>query len=129
MRTSICLLTIVLSLFVVAPHASAQTHAASPAALDAAIQQRVNSAETDRQMVQELLSRPDVKAVAEGAGLDLRSARTAVTALGDQDLAAVASRARTVEEALAGGQSRVTINTTLLIIGLLVLILLIVALK
>jgi hypothetical protein len=41
----------------------------------------------------------------------------------------MAAQARQAEQGLAGGQSRVTISTTMIIIGLLVLILLIVALK
>ncbi len=45
-----------------------------------------------------------------------------------QDLGALAAQARQAEQALAGGQSKVTISTTVIIIALLVLILLIVAL-
>ena len=70
-----------------------------------------------------------MQAVAHGAGIDIRTAATALSSMDADTLAGVASQARSVEQALAGGQSRVTINTTLLIIGLLVLILLIVALK
>ena len=43
------------------------------------------------------------------------------------EVAQVAAQARTANETLAGGQSSVTISTTTIIIGLLVLILLIVA--
>ncbi len=130
MRIYACVLTVVISLSVVAPRVFAQTsHAAPPASLDAAVQEHVSKADSDRQMVQRLLERADVKAVAGGAGIDLRSAAVAVNGLDGQDLAGVAAQARAVEQALAGGQSRVVINTTLLIVGLLVLILLIVALK
>ena len=45
------------------------------------------------------------------------------------DLASIAARARQADDALAGGASTVTISTTAIIIGLLVLILLIVALR
>jgi hypothetical protein len=50
-----------------------------------------------------------------------------VTTLSGQELAELAAQASQVEEALAGGQSRVTISTTLIIVALLVLILIIVA--
>jgi hypothetical protein len=76
-----------------------------------------------------LLDRPEIRQVAAEAGLDLRRAQDAVRTLDAESLAAVAGHARQVEQALTGGQSRVTISTTMIIVGLLVLILLIVALK
>jgi len=130
MRMFGCVLTVMVSILVAAPRVVAQTaHTASPSTLDAAVQRHVSSSDADRAFVERLLERADVKAVAAGAGIDLRSAATAVNAMDATSLAGVASQARVVDEALAGGQSRVTINTTLLIVGLLVLILLIVALK
>lgn len=47
----------------------------------------------------------------------------------DDDFASIAAQARAAEEALAGGQGRITISTTFLIIALLLLIILILALK
>ena len=70
---------------------------------------------------------PRSKPVAEKAGLDLRRATTAVASLEGQELTQLAAQARQVDEALAGGQSKVVISTTVIIIILLVLILLIVA--
>jgi hypothetical protein len=75
-----------------------------------------------------VLDHPEVKSVAGRAGIDLRSVANAVAILDANDLAAVAAQAQQVEQALAGGQSRVVISTTAIIIGLLVLVLLIVAL-
>ena len=130
MKLFAVVLTALCSILVTAPRVDAQTvHAASQFVLDAAVQQHVSSADADRQLVQRLLDRADVQAVAGGAGIDIRSAVTAVRSMDPASLADVASQARAVDQALAGGQSRVTINTTFLIIGLLVLILLIVALK
>lgn len=102
-------------------------HAAPQSVLDAAVQQHVDTAAADREAVLRVLGRSEVKGVAEGAGLDLRRATGAVATLQGEDLARVATQARQVEEALAGGQSRVVISTTLIIIALLVLILIIVA--
>ena len=73
------------------------------------------------------LDHPEVAAVAGRAGLDLKRAASAVATLDAQQLAQVAAQARQVDEALAGGQSRIVISTTLVIIALLVLILIIVA--
>jgi hypothetical protein len=72
---------------------------------------------------------PVVKDVASRAGIDLRRATSAVETAGAQQLSTMAAQARQAEQALAGGQSKITISTTVIIIGLLVLILLIVALS
>ena len=130
MRTFACVLSVLLVVMGAGPRVAAQgAHAAPPSSLDAAVQQHVNAATADADVVRQLLDRADVKAVAAGAGIDIHSATTAVSAMSGQELSGVAAQARAIDQALAGGQSKVTINTTLLIIGLLVLILLIVALK
>jgi hypothetical protein len=103
-----------------------QAHSAPQAALDAAVQERVDSTAADREAVLKLLQRDEVKEVAGKAGLDVRRAADAVATLDGQALADVVAQAHQVEQALAGGQSSITISTTLIIIGLLVLILIIV---
>lgn len=95
--------------------------------MDAAVQQHVASIASDRDDVLRVLNLPQVKAVAGQAGFDLRKATSAVATLQGQDLATVAAQSRQVEQSLAGGQSKIVISTTMLIIGLLVLILIIVA--
>ena len=111
-----------------APRLLAQTtHAAPQSALDAAVQQHVDTTAADREAVLRVLGHSEVKAVAERAGIDLRRATGAVSTLQGEDLARVAAQAQQVEGALAGGQSRIVISTTLIIIALLVLILIIVA--
>jgi hypothetical protein len=67
--------------------------------------------------------------VAQGAGIDIRAVSAVTSALDAQQLAQVATQARAIDQSLVGGQSKVTINTTLLIVGLLVLILIIVPVK
>jgi hypothetical protein len=128
MRTSTLLLVLLLSTLIVVPRAQAQTsHAATQAAMDAAVQQHVASTASDREDVLRVLSLPQVKAVAGQAGLDLRKATTAVATLEGDNLKNAAAQARQVEQAMAGGQSRIVLSTTVIIIALLVLILLIVA--
>jgi hypothetical protein len=129
MRTSTSVLVILLSMVIAMPRVQAQaSHSASQSAIDAALQAHVSSAAADRADLMRVLANPQVKAVADKAGLDLRRATTAVASLEGQELTQLATQARQVDEALAGGQSRVVISTTVIIIALLVLILLIVAL-
>ena len=128
MSKSTSILAILLMVVTLAPRAHAQTSVASQALLDAAVQQHVATTEANRATVLRVLDHPDVKAVAGRVGVDLRTAADAVSTLDGQDLQTLTAQASQVEEALAGGQSRVVISTTLIIIALLVLILLIVAL-
>jgi len=88
----------------------------------------VSGAAADRADVLRVLENPAVKETAARAGIDLRQAASAVATIDSQQLGALAAQARQAEQALAGGQSKITISTTVIIIGLLVLILLIVAL-
>jgi hypothetical protein len=126
MRTLVLGLAI-LSFVGIASRAEAQeVHAAPQAALDAALQEHASASTADREAVLRLLERKEVKEVAGKAGLDVRRAAAAVATLEGQALADVVAQARQVEQALAGGQSSITISTTLIIIGLLVLILVIV---
>ena len=128
MRLSVSLVAILLIVTTAVPRLHAQTaHAAPQSALDAAVQQHVDATATDREAVLRVLGHSEVKNVAERAGIDLRRATGAVSTLQGDDLARVAAEARQVDNALAGGQSRITISTTLIIIALLVLILIIVA--
>lgn len=106
-----------------------QSHAASPAAISQALQERVADTDAQRERVRQLLQRPEVRALAGQIGLDLRQAESAVGTLEGQQLADAAAQAERMNSALAGGQSRITISTTFLIIALLLLIVLILALK
>ena len=129
MRTFTSVLVILLSIVVAMPRVQAQaSHTASQSAIDAALQEQVSSAAADRADVQRVLANPEVKAVADAAGIDLRRASTAVASLDGEQLSQIAAQARQVDQALAGGQSKIVISTTVIIIALLVLILLIVAL-
>jgi branched-subunit amino acid ABC-type transport system permease component len=131
MRTSVSGLVVLLCILMAAPRAVAQSHARShaapPAAIDQALQQHVTAVDADRAVVQRLLARPDVKALAAEMGLDLRRAQTALATIDGEQLSDLASQARQAEKELAGGQGSIRISTTLIIIALLVVILLIVA--
>ena len=128
MRTLTSALVILLAMVIAVPRVQAQvSHTASQSAIDAALQQHVSTVAADRADLLRVLGNPEVKAVAGKAGLDLRRATTAVASLEGQQLTELAAQARQVDQALAGGQSKIVISTTVVIIVLLVLILLIVA--
>jgi hypothetical protein len=128
MRMLATIVVVVFSMGAVVPPAHAQTsHTAPQSALDAAIQDHAAAAAADRETVLRLLERPEVQAIAGDLGVDLRRAHSAIATLDGQQLTDLAAQARQAEQALAGGQSRVTISTTVIIIALLVLILIIVA--
>jgi hypothetical protein len=118
---------LVFLLAMVSPVYGQSSHTAPTTALDAAVQEHVASRAADRETIQRLLTRPEVQAVAGDAGIDLRRVEDAIATLDDASLPEIAAQARQVEQALAGGQSRVTITTTTIIVVLLLLILLIVA--
>jgi len=104
-------------------------HIAGPTVLDAAVQEHARAADQDRDAVRLFLQRTDVRSIGGKYGIDMRRADSAVAAMDASEIARIAAQARAADDALAGGQSKVTISTTTIIIGLLVLILLIVALS
>lgn len=105
-----------------------QAHVADQTTLNRAVADHIRQGVDDRQEVLRVLENEQVRELAEGVGVDLKRAEAAIATLDEMELGAIAAQARAVNEALAGGQSTVTISTTVIIIGLLVLILLIVAL-
>jgi hypothetical protein len=104
-------------------------HVISRSALEAAVAERVAQERADHAAIRRALDQPEVRACASRAGVDAARLEALAETLGGSDLQLVASKARAVNESLAGGASTVTLSTTTIIIGLLVLILLIVALK
>lgn len=123
-RTSVLALLFALTLWL---PVSAQQHVADQATLDQVVADHVRQKADDREAIRRVLENQQVREVVEGAGLDLKRAETAVATLDDTEVSLIAAQARAVNDVLAGGQSKVTISTTVIIIGLLVLILLIVA--
>jgi hypothetical protein len=119
-----------LALTLCAPSAWAQqTHLISKAALDQAVQQRVAQDQADRDAIQGLLRRDEVKDVAAKAGLPLETAQAAVAMLQGDDLREMANHARAVDQQLAGGASTIVISTTTVIIILLIIILIVLVAK
>lgn len=120
-------LAVCLSVLIMAPMASAQSHVIGKNALDQAVQERVSRDQADRDAILTLLQRADVRDVAAKAGISLEKATAAVTTLQGDDLREVASHARQVNNELAGGASTIVISTTTIIVILLIVILIVVA--
>lgn len=94
------------------------------AAVDQALEEKVVSDESARDSIRALLGRDDVKAMAEGAGLNVRRAATAVSTLEGADLQRVASRAAAANELLAGGTTTITISLVAILLIVIIVILL-----
>jgi hypothetical protein len=108
-----------------APPAHAQQNVIGNSALDQAVQERVARDQADREAIQSLLRRAEVRDVAETAGLSLDQAVAAVSTLQGDDLRQLAEQARQVDNNLAGGASTIVISTTTIIIVLLLIILIV----
>jgi len=118
-------LAVCLAVLFMAPAVNAQNHVAGRSILDQAVQERVSKERASRQAVTSLLQRSEVREIAERAGISIETAQAAVATLDGDQLEEMASQARAVDGALAGGQSAVVISTTTIIIILLLVILIV----
>ena len=123
--------------------AAQQRHVVDARSLASAVHEHVQAQDSNRTAVKDTLARPEVQQAASAAGIDLSRVSAAVNTMSPADLERTAAAAREVKmaldrsltapspsgDALVGGASSITLSTTTIIIGLLVLILLIVALK
>jgi hypothetical protein len=101
-----------------------QRHVVGESEIQAKIDQQISQADADRQAIQIMLQRADVRRIAGTAGLDLERASAAAAVLSGPSLEKLAAQAREVNARLAGGDSTIVISATALIIILLILILL-----
>jgi hypothetical protein len=89
----------------------------------AAQQAEWSAADEDRSTIMRFLEREDVGGVADDMGMDVEQAGRGVLRMSDSDASRVAVQVRDFEQAMTADS--ITITTTALIIGLLVLIVLI----
>ena len=87
------------------------------------LDRRVDNEASDRQAVQDLLRRPEVRKIAGAAGLDIERASAAAGVLSGAELKDVAARAHQIND-VVGGRQTVTIAVTTLIIIVLIIIIL-----
>ena len=116
-------LAVGLAVLFMVPAVNAQSNVIGKAALDKAVQQRVASDQADREAIQTLLRRAEVREIAGKAGLSLDTAMAAASTLQGDDLRQLAEQARQADNQLAGGASTIVISTTTIIIVLLILLL------
>ncbi len=121
------LIGLLLSALVVNPVLAQQLHVVDQVALDQQVAAKVAKTAEQRAVIERLLEREQVRSVAERTGIELADVKAAVATLEGDELAQLAVHAQGVDDSLTGGQSTITISTTTIIIGLLVLILLVVA--
>jgi hypothetical protein len=127
MLRSLILAPAILTLAFSAPLFAQDRHAVPPAAIAETVAAQVAAQDANRAVLRDTLSRPEVRAIARQAGLDLDLVTAAIGTMSPDDLAAAAAHAQQVNETLVGGASTITISTTTIIIVLLVLILILVA--
>ena len=89
--------------------------------------QHVDQQDLDRAAIHEALTRPEVRQMAEKAGLDLERVNKSVDTLTGDSLSRVASASRDANQALVGGASTVVISTTTIIIALVLVLIIVLA--
>jgi len=105
------------------PAGEPQRHVVGENEIQATIDQQIDQADADRQAIQSMLQREDVRQIAGSVGLDLERASAAAAVLSGSALEKLAAQARAVNAGLAGGDERIVISATAIIIILLILIL------
>ena len=101
-----------------------EQHVVGSSEIQARIDQHVQQADENRQAIQDMLQREDVRRVAGSAGLDLERASAAAATLSGPSLETLAAQAREVNSGVVGGDNKIVLSTTAIVIILLVLILL-----
>lgn len=91
--------------------------------IQAQIDRRIDSQSADRQAIQDLLSRPDVRRIAGTAGLDVERASAAASVLSGPELKDIAARVHEINGTV-GGTETVTLSVTAIVIILLLIIIL-----
>lgn len=104
-----------------------EPHVVERAELDRATAERTVTEDARRDAIRSVLQRAEVQRTAEAHGLDITRAEDAVATLEGEALAGAFERARTVDQALAGGADMIVISSTTLIIILLVVLIIAVA--
>lgn len=110
--------------FVASPAFAQQARVVDAAAMNDALVGKAGAERAQREQVQRVLDRDDVRQLASTMGLNVAQASSAVATLSGADLADAAQRAGAVEQALAGGASTIVISVTTLLLILIIVILL-----
>lgn len=113
-------------LFIVATGTAEGQQVLGEADLNAAVVDRVDTAERDRQQLRSLLQRDDVRRVVSERGVDVDHLDDAIGTLSGADLERIAPLVQQVNGELVGGQAiRLSATTIILILLLVITIILI----
>ena len=123
-RTSTLILSLALGLFASSAAWAGETpgHVVGGPEIQARIDRQFDQDNADRQAIRQLLDQPQVRQLAASAGLDAKGAQAAAALLTGPELRDLATRAREINAGI-GGDHRITITATTLIIILLIVIL------
>ena len=99
-----------------------QRHVVGDIEIQSRIDQQLSQVTADRQAIQIMLQREDVRRIAGAAGLDLERASAAAAVLSGPSLEKLAAQAREVNANLAGGDGTIVLSASAVIIILLILI-------
>jgi hypothetical protein len=112
------------TLLLSSPVFAGQVRVVDAAALNQALTASADGERVQRDQVQRVLDRADVRHLASSLGLSLVQASAAVATLSGADLSAAAERAGALEGALAGGANTIIISTTTLLLIIIIIVLL-----
>ena len=107
-----------------APLAAAADHVASAADIQRALRQQTQ-ADRQRATILGLLQRSEMRELMGRAGLELRSAESAVRTLSGEELTRLADYAGQAQQELAGGAQTITISVVTLLLIIIIIILLV----
>lgn len=117
-------LTLIPMFLLSAPALAEQHRIVDAAAMDQALAGKAETERTQRDAVQRVLDRDDVRQMAASMGLSVADARGAVATLSGAELGSLAAQAGAVEAAtLAGGANTIVISLTTLLLILIIVIL------
>ena len=122
--TTIALLTVLVIGGAAGSAAAAGTvahHVVDATDIQARIDQQMDREDADREAIQKMLQRPEVRDIAGRAGLDMKQAGAAAAVLSGAELKDLAAQASEIDAGLSGG-SNVVLSTTAIIIILLIII-------
>ena len=119
---------VLFALFGVFPAFAAQNHVVSPAEIQRAAVAATNSRQRDLKALTQFLSSPKAEKALQTAHIDPNQIRTAVSALSDEEVAQLASRANKAQADFAAGFLGDR-DLILILIAIMVLILIIVAVR
>lgn len=126
LMNKIAALTLIPMFLLSSPALAEQRRIVDAAAMDQALAGKAETERTQRDAVQRVLDRDDVRQVAASMGLSVADARGAVATLSGAELGSLAAQAGAVEAAaLSGGVSNITISLTAALLILIIVILLV----